>query len=337
MRLFDNKLSRINFLILIGILTYLFANMSNEEPYGEAILKASPAVVNISSKKNNEGKLFNNQSASEVIGSGIIISSDGYIITNLHVIEGTRIVEVELDDGQIFPASLIGFDQRSDLAVIKINPANAVLNPIEVSNSSSVQVGDQVIAIGNAFGLGKTFTSGIISATGRDYGNPYLELIQTDAAINPGNSGGALINHKGNLIGMNTKIFSQTGSYAGIGFALPANKLVELASEIIQYGAVKKSWIGDFRVKIKRFLLNNKITFGLEILELKKYGPLFNIGKIKPGAIILSVNDKSPSWENLTYALNNSFPGDEISFQILQDSNVQKLTVMTEGFPFNQE
>ena len=332
MRLFDNKLSRINFLILIGILTYLYANMSNENTYVEAILKASPSVINISSKKNNGTRLFNGGGKNAVVGSGIIISNDGYIITNLHVIEGTRIVEVEMDSGQGYPASLIGFDQRSDLAVIKINP-EVNLTPIEVSNSASVQVGDQVIAIGNAFGLGKTFTSGIISATGRDYGNPYLELIQTDAAINPGNSGGALINHKGNLIGMNTKIFSKTGSYAGIGFALPANKMIEVASEIIQYGSVKKSWVGDFRVKVKRFLLNNKPTYGLEILELNNYGPLFNDGNIKPGAIILSVNDKPPSWENLTYALNNSFPGDEISFQILQDSNMQNFTVVTEGIP----
>jgi S1-C subfamily serine protease len=332
MRLFDNKLSRINFLILIGILTYLFTNMSNEEAYLDAILKASPSVINISSKKNNVTRSFNGAAINEVIGSGIIISNDGYIITNLHVIEGTRIVEVEMDNGQVYPASLIGFDQRSDLAVIKISPVDA-LKPIEISNSASVRVGDQVIAIGNAFGLGKTFTSGIISATGRDYGNPYLELIQTDAAINPGNSGGALINHKGNLIGMNTKIFSKTGSYAGIGFALPANKMIEVAAEIIQYGSVKKSWVGDFRVKNKRFLLNNKVTFGLEILELNNYGPLFNDGEIKPGAIILSVNDKLPSWENLTHALNNSFPGDEISFQILQDSNVQNFTVVTEGVP----
>ena len=332
MRLFDNKLSRINFLILIGILTYLYANMSNEDAYVDAILKASPSVINISSKKSNGTRLFNGGSKNAVVGSGIIISNDGYIITNLHVIEGTRIVEVEMDSGQVYPASLIGFDQRSDLAVIKINP-EVNLTPIEVSNSASVQVGDQVIAIGNAFGLGKTFTSGIISATGRDYGNPYLELIQTDAAINPGNSGGALINHKGNLIGMNTKIFSKTGSYAGIGFALPANKMIEVASEIIQYGSVKKSWVGDFRVKVKRFLLNNKPTYGLEILELNNYGPLFNDGNIKPGAIILSVNDKPPSWENLTYALNNSFPGDEISFQILQDSKMQNFTVVTEGIP----
>ena len=332
MRFFNNKLSRINFLILVGILTYLYINMSNSDGYVGAIAKASPSVINISIKKNIETRSFDRGQLNDLVGSGIIISDDGYIITNLHVIEGARIIEVELDDGQVYPASLIGFDERSDLAVIKIIPMD-VLKPIEVSNSSSVQVGDQVIAIGNAFGLGKTFTSGIISATGRDYGNPYLELIQTDAAINPGNSGGALINHKGNLIGMNTKIFSQTGSYAGIGFALPANKMIEVASEIIQYGSVKRSWIGDFRVKIKRFLLNNKPAYGLEILELRNYGPLFNSGKIQPGAIILSINNQTPTWENLTGALKNSFPGDEISFQILQNSNVKDYKVITEAIP----
>ena len=332
MKFFNNKLSRINFLILMAILTYLYTNMSNSNSYEEAISKASASVINISSKKNIETRLFDGGSPNGQIGSGIIISNDGYIITNLHVIKRAKIIEVELDDGQVYPASLIGFDARSDLAVIKIN-AIEVLKPIEVSNSSSVRIGDQVIAIGNAFGLGKTFTSGIISATGRDYGNPYLELIQTDAAINPGNSGGALINHKGNLIGMNTKIFSKTGSYAGIGFALPANKLIELASEIIQYGEVKQSWVGDFRVKSKSFLLNNKAMFGLEILELKEYGPLFSSGKIKPGSIIISINNQTPSWENLISAINNSFPGDEINFKILQNSTVEIFTVTTEAFP----
>ena len=332
MKFFNNKLSRINFLILVGILTYLYTNMSNSDGYVGAIAKASPSVINISIKRNIETRLFDAGQLNDLVGSGIIISDDGYVITNLHVIEGARIIEVDLDDGQVYTASLIGFDERSDLAVIKITPIDT-LKPIEVSNSSSVQIGDQVIAIGNAFGLGKTFTSGIISATGRDYGNPYLELIQTDAAINPGNSGGALINQKGNLIGMNTKIFSQTGSYAGIGFALPANKMIEVASEIIKYGSVKRSWIGDFRVKAKRFLLNNNPTYGLEILELRNYGPLFNSGKIKPGAIILSINSKSPTWENLTGALKNSFPGDEIDFQILQNSNLKDYKVVTEAIP----
>ena len=306
--------------------------MSNVDGYVEAISKASPSVINISSKKNIESRLLNGKSLNELIGSGIIISNDGYIVTNLHVIEGAKIIKVELGDGQVYPASLIGFDERSDLAVIKIQPMDP-LQPIKPSNSSSVQVGDQVIAIGNAFGLGKTFTGGIISATGRDYGNPYLELIQTDAALNPGNSGGALINHKGNLIGMNTKIFSKTGSYAGIGFALPANKLIDIASEIIQFGSVKRSWIGDFRVKLKRFAFDNKIMIGLEILELKEYGPLFDQGKIKPGSIIISINNQVASWENLISALNNSFPGDKINFKILQGSNEEDFEITTKAYP----
>ena len=196
MKFLNNKLSRVNFLILIGILAYLYTNMSNVDGYVEAISKASPSVININSKKNIETRMLNGKSSNKLIGSGIVISKDGYIVTNLHVIDGAKIIEVELGDGQVYSATLIGFDERSDLAVIKINPID-YLQPIEPSNSSSVRIGDQVIAIGKAFGLGKTFTSGIISATGRDYGNPYLELIQTDAAINPGNSGGALINHKG--------------------------------------------------------------------------------------------------------------------------------------------
>ena len=330
MRFFNNKLSRINFLILVGILTYLFADMSNSNGYVGAISKASPSVINITAREKINQPFRNGRISQGVIGSGIIISDDGYIITNLHVIGGKEIVEVELDDGQVYPSTIIGYDQRSDLAVIKID-AKEILKPIALSNSASAEIGDQVIAIGNAFGLGKTFTSGIISATGRDYGNPYLELIQTDAAINPGNSGGALINHKGNLIGMNTKIFSKTGSYAGIGFALPANKVISVASEIIQYGFVKRSWIGDFRVKSKRFILNNKLTFGLEILELKNYGPLFQLGEINPGAIILSINNQSPSWENLTGALNNSFPGDQIEFEVLQDTQIAKYQITTEA------
>ena len=332
MRFFNNKLSRINFLILIGILTYLFTNMSDGNSYEKGISKASQSVVNVSSKLKIESQLFNKKNSQDTVGSGIIISNDGYIITNLHVIKGNRSIDVELDDGQVYVANLIGFDNRSDLAVIKITPLNP-LKPIQVSNSSTVEIGDQVIAIGNAFGLGKTFTSGIISATGRDYGNPYLDLIQTDAAINPGNSGGALINHKGNLIGINTKIFSKTGSYAGIGFALPANKMIEVASEIIQYGSVKRSWIGDFRVKLKRFIFDNKVTFGLEILELKEYGPLFKLGKIQQGSIILSINNKAPTWENLTRALNDSFPGDEINIKILDDSNIMDFKIITEALP----
>ena len=154
---------------------------------------------------------------------------------------------MKLHTGEEIDANLIGADENADIAVLKIN-SNSVLKPINVSNSDDLKIGDKVLAIGNPYGIGISVSSGIISATGRDYGNPYLELIQTDAAINPGNSGGALINENGNLIGINTKIFSRTGAYQGLGFAIPSNNIVQIASEIIQYGEIRSGWIGNFRV-----------------------------------------------------------------------------------------
>ena len=328
MRIFNNKLSRINFLILMVILTYLYMDMSNSRD-AEGIRNAALSVVNILATNSSQQNTLWNQKQQNLIGSGIIISEDGYILTNLHIIKGKKkIINVELDDRQIFSAKVIGYDERSDLSVIKID-VQEKLSPINIADSTIAKIGDEVIAIGNPFGLGKTFTSGIISATGRDYGNPYLELIQTDAAINPGNSGGALLNQRGNLIGMSTNIFSKTGSYSGIGFALPANKMIEVASEIIKYGTVKRSWIGDFRVRFKRFILNDQLTYGLEILELKEKGPLYEIGHVKQGDIIVKINDNIATWENLTGALNNSFPGDEIELKVLQNSKIKDLTLIT--------
>ena len=303
--------------------------MSNSKN-STGISKAALSVVNIIATNSSSSTGYRMRENQEIVGSGIIISDDGYIITNLHIIDGKKEINVELDDGQIKIADVIGYDQRSDLAVIKITSQEPLV-PIKLANSTSIHVGDEVFAIGNAFGLGKTFTSGIVSATGREYGNPYLELIQTDAAINPGNSGGALLNHRGNLIGMNTKIFSKTGSYAGIGFALPSNKMTEVASEIIKYGSVQQSWIGDFRVKYKRFIFNNKLIYGLEILELKEQGPLFEDANIKSGAIIISINAKAASWENLTDALRNSFPGDEIFLEFVQDNQIIKKDLVTKA------
>jgi S1-C subfamily serine protease len=320
MKFLNNKLSRINFLILLVILPYLYEDMSNSKN-SRGISKAALSVVNIIATNSSSASTYQMRGNQEIVGSGIIISDDGYIITNLHIIDRKKEINVELDDGQIKIANVIGFDERSDLAVIKISSQES-LTPISLADSKSIRVGDEVFAIGNAFGLGKTFTSGIVSATGRDYGNPYLELIQTDAAINPGNSGGALLNHRGNLIGMNTKIFTKTGSYAGIGFALPSNKMTDVASEIIKYGSVQRSWIGDFRVKYKRFILNNELVYGLEILESNEYGPLFEDGDIKIGAIIISINAEVASWENLTDALTSSFPGDKIFLEILQDNEI---------------
>jgi S1-C subfamily serine protease len=329
MKFFNNKLSRINFLILLIILPYLYKDMSNSKN-SKGISAAALSVVNIIATNSSNSSGYRMRGNQEIVGSGIIISDDGYIITNLHIIDRKKEINVELEDGQIKTANVIGYDQRSDLAVIKISPQEPLI-PIKLADSKSIYVGDEVFAIGNAFGLGKTFTSGIVSATGRDYGNPYLELIQTDAAINPGNSGGALLNHRGNLIGMNTKIFSKTGSYAGIGFALPSNKMIDVASEIIKYGSVQQSWIGDFRVKYKRIIFNNELVYGLEILESNKQGPLFENGDVKPGAIIVSINNQVASWENLTSALTNSFPGDNISLEILQDNKILRKDLVTKA------
>ena len=305
-------------MILLGILTYLFIEVSYDSQVS-GIKKATPSVVNIHTGVSAMAKSSGYLKESMTAGSGIILSRDGYIITNLHLIANQQNIRVELDGGQFFSATLVGADARSDLAVIKI------------ANSASIEIGDEVIAIGNAFALGKTFTSGIVSATGRDYGNPYLELIQTDAAINPGNSGGALINKQGNLIGMNTKIYSQTGSYAGIGFALPAKKLIDLSSEIIKYGSVKRSWIGDFRVKPVRLYINQQLTLGLEIMELKNFGPIVNQGQISTGAIIISINDGEGTWKRLTEVLGSSFPGDEIALQVLEGQSVRSLKLVTEA------
>ena len=166
--------------------------------------KSIPSVVTISSENLS---FSNNRSG---IGSGVIFSNDGYIVTNLHILSGQKII-VKTNDGKNFPASIIGVDKNTDIAVLKIQ-SDEKLEPINFADSDNLKIGDRVLAIGNPYGIGISVSNGIISATGRDYGNPYLQLIQTDAAINPGNSGGALINENGNLIGINSKIFSKTGA-----------------------------------------------------------------------------------------------------------------------------
>ena len=198
-----------------------------------------------------------------------------------------------------------------------------MLKPINVSNSDDLKIGDKVLAIGNPYGIGISVSSGIISATGRDYGNPYLELIQTDAAINPGNSGGALINENGNLIGINTKIFSRTGAYQGLGFAIPSNNIVQIASEIIQYGEIRSGWIGNFRVAPVRLRLNNNLINGLRIVEIDSVGPLYEKGA-SVNDVIIRINNNEGSWKNLTSSLKFAGLGNNISFEIFSSNNTFK-------------
>ena len=250
--------------------------------------KSIESVVTISSNSNQI-----NSRKSNGIGSGVIFSEDGYIVTNLHILSGNNI-SVRLNNGKNYSANIIGIDNNTDIAVLKII-SDDKFNPIEISDSESIKIGDRVLAIGNPYGIGISVSNGIISALGRDYGNPYLQLIQTDAAINPGNSGGALINENGNLIGINSKIFSKTGAYQGIGFAIPSNLVVQIVSELIQYGKIRTTWIGNFRVVRVRVNLNNRIVNALKIIEIDDFGPLYEKG-VRENDIIFEINEEEGTW-----------------------------------------
>jgi len=310
--------TKINYLLVISITIFLsWAFFSkNENKFVSATNNSIESVVTVYTYGGNLSYANNS------IGSGVIFSEDGYIVTNAHIISGKNLIKVKLHTGEEIDANLIGADVNADIAVLKIN-SNSLLKPINVSNSDDLKIGDKVLAIGNPYGIGISVSSGIISATGRDYGNPYLELIQTDAAINPGNSGGALINENGNLIGINTKIFSRTGAYQGLGFAIPSNNIVQIASEIIQYGEIRSGWIGNFRVAPIRLRLNNNLINGLRIVEIDSIGPLYEKGA-SVNDVIIRINNNEGSWKNLTSSLKFAGLGNNISFEIFSSNNTFK-------------
>tara|TARA_B100001027_G_scaffold60141_1_gene40604 strand:+ start:267 stop:1226 length:960 start_codon:yes stop_codon:yes gene_type:complete len=301
--------------LLVAVITllgtwYFISNDKNK--LVTASEKSISSVVTISSNSS----LYSYKNSD--IGSGVIFSKDGYIVTNLHILSGKNI-SVKLNNGKIFPANIIGVDENTDIAVLKIAKDDDLV-PINFANSENLRVGDKVLAIGNPYGIGISVSNGIISATGRDYGNPYLQLIQTDAPINPGNSGGALINENGNLIGINSKIFSRTGAYQGIGFAIPSNLVVQTATQLIRFGKVKTMWIGNFRVAKVRLQNNNKIINGLRIVEMEESGPLYEQG-IKTRDTIIKINGEEANWNNLRSALIFATLGENIKLEILVNDN----------------
>jgi S1-C subfamily serine protease len=314
------KATKINYLIVISITvfsTWLYLSYDNNK-FVSASEKSISSVVTVLSYQRS----ISNSNPSQ-IGSGVIFSKDGYIVTNFHIISGSEFVKIRLKDGEAFDVKVVGVDRDADIAVLKIS-TEMDLKPINIADSQNLKVGDKVLAIGNPYGIGISVSTGIISATGRDYGNPYLELIQTDAAINPGNSGGALINENGNLVGINTKIFSRTGAYQGLGFAIPSNKVVQIASELIEYGKVRTMWIGNFRVTSVRININNVILNGLQIIEIDQLGPLYEKG-VRANDIIVEINKDSGSWNNLTKSLRFATLGDDIKLKLLTKNNEYKL------------
>lgn len=281
--------------------------------YADAVEKAAPAVVNIFTQKLvtervhplMEDPLFRHffrdnqgptrQRLESSLGSGVIISPEGYILTNNHVIEAADEIEVALRDGRTAAANIVGTDPDTDLAILKIELAE--LQSITLGHAQQLRVGDVVLAIGNPFGVGQTVTSGIVSATGRNMLgiNTFENFIQTDAAINPGNSGGALITADGNLIGINTAIFSRTGGSQGIGFAIPIDLARDVMQQIIEHGEVIRGWLG---VAIQDITTDLARSFDLESLDgviisnIIRNGPADQAGLTR-GDVITHVNTQA--------------------------------------------
>ena len=229
------------------------------------------------------------------LGSGVIVSPEGYILTNNHVVEGAQEIEVTLSDSRRTTAKVIGTDPDTDLAVLRITLDR--LPVIAMGNSDTVQVGDKVLAIGNPFGVGQTVTGGIISALGRNQLgiNTFENFIQTDAAINPGNSGGALVDVNGSLLGINTAIYSRSGGNMGIGFAIPVNTARQVLDGLVRNGQVTRGWIGVEPVELNSDLAETfgiKQTEGVIITGVLQNGPAFKAG-LKPGDVLLAVDEKN--------------------------------------------
>ena len=324
----------------------------NPGSLAEAAKVSSPAVVNIFTSKINKKKpskkgaphqnepwfqfFFGDQAPSDEpsssLGSGVIVSPQGIILTNHHVIEGADEIEVAFADGRKRNAKLIGSDPETDIAVLKID-ATDLPSPITLGKMESVQVGDVVLAIGNPFGVGQTVTSGIVSALGRNQLgiNTFENFIQTDAAINPGNSGGALVDTKGNLIGINTAIYSRSGGNMGIGFAIPINTAKQVMESILTNGSVTRGWIGVEPQNLSKELAESlnlpKDTTGVLISGVLEGGPADKAG-MKPGDVLTQVNDqKVGDVVTLLNRIAQTNPGDEAKVALLRKGKPMTLKV----------
>ena len=269
------------------------------------------------------------------LGSGVIVSADGYVLTNYHVIEGADQIEVALDNGRTHRAQAVGGDPETDLAVLKLLPGKdgaREFPAIVLGEMSEVDVGDVALAIGNPFGVGQTVTMGIVSALGRSHLgiNTFENFIQTDAAINPGNSGGALVNIRGELIGLNTAIYSRSGGSLGIGFAIPVSTVRSIMDEIIRKGSVTRGWIGVEVQEITEEIAESfdlPDTSGALIAGVQRGSPADKSG-VKPGDVLLAVANtavKDPQGMlNLIAALR---PGETVAFTFRRQKNAIRLPI----------
>ena len=321
--------------------------------YHDAVKKSMPAVVNIftskistkpktrkGSKQNPTDPLFKfffgdqppDEEPISSLGSGVLVSPEGIILTNHHVISDADEIDVALSDGRKVKAKIIGSDPETDIAVLKIEPKQ-LPTPITLGKIESVHVGDVVLAIGNPFGVGQTVTSGIVSAMGRDHVgiNTFENFIQTDAAINPGNSGGALVDTRGNLIGINTAIYSNNGGSMGIGFAIPVNLAKQVMESILKNGAVTRGWIGVEPQNLSKELSESlglpSTTVGVLISGVLEGGPAAR-GGVKPGDVLVSVDGNSTrDVRQLLNQIAQIGPGNEATLKVLRKDKALELKV----------
>ncbi|GHC74684.1 DegQ protease [Pseudorhodoferax aquiterrae] len=310
--------------------------------FAPAAKRAAPAVVSINTStaaqphpNSNDPwfRFFFGDRGSEAragLGSGVIVSAEGYVLTNNHVVEGADVIEVILNDARRTQAKVIGTDPETDLAILKIDLDK--LPVMVLGSSDALQVGDQVLAIGNPFGVGQTVTSGIVSALGRNQlgMSPLQEFIQTDAAINPGNSGGALVDTAGNLLGINTAIYSRSGGSMGIGFAVPVSTAKLVLEGIVRDGQVRRGWIGVEPNDLSPELAETfgvKTTAGVIITGVLQNGPAAQAG-VRPGDVIAQVAGKPIG--NVTELLSSVAalkPGEASEFEVLRREERLRLQV----------
>jgi len=317
----------------VAVLALLRNPNAGADGYADAVAAAAPSVVNIYSRKLVRARPNpicelpryrdlckalegGNPRLQNSLGSGVIVREDGYILTNAHVIADADEIVVAFADGQTTSAEIIGTDPETDLAVIHAT-ANG-LAPIKLGLSDSARVGDVVLAIGNPFGIGQTVSMGIVSAKGR-YGlssSPYDDFLQTDAAINPGNSGGALIDVQGRLLGINSLIYSQTGGYQGISFAVPAKLALVVLDEIIKEGRVIRGWLG---IEIAN-TPGAGSDAGLSIATVLPGSPADEAG-IQEGDLLLGINDEPAiSARIVTRQIGLAAPGSDIKLKLMRNA-----------------
>jgi S1-C subfamily serine protease len=310
--------------------------------------QAAPAVANIVTK-TVEYDFFFNPVPVEGAGSGFLIDADGHILTNYHVVQGAETIEVTLGDQSRFKAKMIGADTRNDIALIKIDPKGRKLAPLPLGDSRNLLVGQRVLAIGNPFGFQSTLTTGVVSSLGRTVQtgeNTFIdEAIQTDAAINRGNSGGPLLNSRGEVIGINSAIFSPSGTTAGIGFAIPINTARRVADDLITQGRVRRATLGvegralwpglaeALKLNVEQGILIERVVPGGPAAQAGIRGGtrsvLAGLQELRTGGDILVAVDGKPitTQMELNLLLNRARPGDTVNLEIVRDGKKMNVSV----------